>query len=67
MFGFTLSVWDICRTVAMADVPISQELVLAEMRKARRSVTQDDAADYERMRKKFEQQTPRQERRRIGF
>lgn len=52
---------------AMADVPISQELVLAEMRKARRSVTQDDAADYERMRKKFEQQTPRQERRRIGF
>lgn len=52
---------------AMADVPISQELVIAEMRKARRSVTQDDAADYERMRKKFEQQTPRQERRRIGF
>lgn len=52
---------------AMADVPISQELVLAELRKARRSVTQDDAADYERMRKKFEQQTPRQERRRIGF
>jgi len=52
---------------AMADVPISQELVLAEMRKARRSVTQDDAADYERMRRKFEQQTPRQERRRIGF
>ena len=52
---------------AMADVPISQELVLAEMRKARRSVTKDDAADYERMRKKFEQQTPRQERRRIGF
>ena len=52
---------------AMTDVPISQELVLAEMRKARRSVTQDDAADYERMRKKFEQQTPRQERRRIGF
>ena len=52
---------------AMADVPISQELVLAEMRKARRSVTQDDAAEYERMRKKFEQQTPRQERRRIGF
>ena len=52
---------------AMADVPISQELVLVEMRKVRRSVTQDDAADYERMRKKFEQQTPRQERRRIGF
>jgi transitional endoplasmic reticulum ATPase len=52
---------------AMADVPISQELVLAEMRKARRSVTQDDATEYERMRKKFEQQTPRQERRRIGF
>ena len=52
---------------AMADVPISQELVLAEMRKARRSVTQDDAVEYERMRKKFEQQTPRQERRRIGF
>ena len=52
---------------AMADVPISQELVLAELRKARRSVTQDDAADYERMRKKFEQQTPREERRRIGF
>lgn len=52
---------------AIADVPISQELVIAEMRKARRSVTQDDAADYERMRKKFEQQTPRQERRRIGF
>ena len=52
---------------AMADVPISQELVLAELRKARRSVTQDDAADYERMRKKFEQQTSRQERRRIGF
>lgn len=52
---------------AMTDVPISQELVLAEMRKARRSVTQDDAADYERMRKKFEQHTPRQERRRIGF
>ena len=52
---------------AMADVPISQELVLAEMRKSRRSVTQDDAADYERMRKKFKQQTPRQERRRIGF
>ena len=65
---------DICYMVnasaleaAMADVPISQELVLAEMRKARRSVTQDDAADYERMRKKFEQQTPRQEHRRIGF
>ena len=52
---------------AMADVPISQELVIVEMRKARRSVTQDDAADDERMRKKFEQQTPRQERRRIGF
>ena len=52
---------------AMADVPISQELLLAEMRKARRSVTQDDSANYERMRKKFEQQTPRQERRRIGF
>ena len=52
---------------AMSDVPISQELVLNEMRKARRSVTQDDAANYERMRKKFEQQTPRQERRRIGF
>lgn len=52
---------------AIADVPISQELVIAEMRKARRSVTQDDAANYEHMRKKFEQQTPRQERRRIGF
>ena len=52
---------------AMADVPISQELVLEEIRKARRSVTQDDAADYECMRKKFEQQTPRQERQKIGF
>ncbi len=52
---------------AMADVPISQELVLAEIHKARRSVTQNDAADYERMRQKFEQQIPRQERRRIGF
>ncbi len=52
---------------AMNDVPISQELVLAEMRKARRSVTQDDAADYERMHEKFERQTPRRERRRVGF
>ncbi len=52
---------------AMSDVPISQELVLAEIHKARRSVSQDDAADYERIRKKFEQQTSRQKRRRIGF
>ena len=52
---------------AMADSPITQELILAETHKARRSVTQDDAADYERMRKKFEQRTPGQERRKIGF
>lgn len=52
---------------AMTDVPISQDLVLGEMRKARRSVTADDAIEYERMRKKFEQHTPSQERRRIGF
>lgn len=52
---------------AMADVPISQELVVGELRKARRSVTPDDAAEYERMRKKFERKTPQMERRRIGF
>lgn len=52
---------------AMADVPISQELVVSELHKARRSVTPDEAAEYERMRKKFEQKTPQMERRRIGF
>lgn len=52
---------------AMADIPITQELVLTEIHKARHSVTQDDAANYERMRQKFEQRTPHQERRKIGF
>ncbi|MBQ2980163.1 MAG: AAA family ATPase [Bacteroidaceae bacterium] len=52
---------------AMADVPITQDLVLGVMRKARRSVTQNDAADYERMRKKFEQQSYSHERHRIGY
>lgn len=52
---------------AMADVPISQELVLAEMHSARCSVTQDEAENYERMREKFERQAFRREHRRIGF
>ncbi len=52
---------------AVADVPISQQLILDGIGKARRSVTQADAADYERMRRKFEEQAPCGERRRIGY
>lgn len=52
---------------AMSDVPIDQSLILGEIHKARRSVTSDDIAGYERVCKKFEQQTSNQTRRVIGF
>lgn len=52
---------------AMADVPISQALVLAEMQKARRSVSKEDAKEYEQMSVKLEQKNQGRERRRIGF
>ena len=52
---------------AMADKPISQELLKGEIRKARRSVTASDVAEYASMRTRFEQRGSQQERRRIGF
>ena len=52
---------------AMADVPISQELIVAETRKARRSVTPELALKYEGVRKMFEQHPAEKHRCRIGF
>lgn len=52
---------------AMADVPISQDLIVAETVKARRSVSPDLALKYERMKMSFEQHTAEKHRSRIGF
>jgi transitional endoplasmic reticulum ATPase len=52
---------------AMADVPISQACLLDEISRTSPSVTQDDAADYARMRAKFEQRSVGNHRRKVGF
>ena len=51
---------------AMADVPISQTLLLEAMRKTRQSVSSDDVKEYERLRDKYERLSPNG-RKRIGF
>ena len=51
---------------AMADVPISQTLLLDAMRRTRQSVSPDDAKEYERLRERYERLVPN-ERKRIGF
>ena len=52
---------------AMADVPISQACLLDEISRTSPSVTQDDAADYARMRAKFEQRSVGNQRCKVGF
>jgi len=51
---------------AMADVPISQTLLLEAIRKTRQSVSSDDVKEYERLRDKYERLSPNG-RKRIGF
>ncbi|MBR5778173.1 MAG: AAA family ATPase [Bacteroidales bacterium] len=65
---------DICYMVnsaaleaAIADVPISQDLMLKNIRETRYSLSNDEIANYECMQKKIEQKNYRNERRRIGF
>ena len=70
--GFVAS--DICFMVnetalnaAMNDEPVSQHLLLEEIRKGRRSVSKDESVAYEQMRQKFENRLAQESRRRIGF
>ena len=51
---------------AMADEPISQELLVSEIGRARRAVTKRSVEEYATMRERLEQKA-QQERRRIGF
>ena len=52
---------------AMQDMPIGQQLLLDKLARMRKSVSSDDAAAYETMRRKFENSDNSGSRRRIGY
>lgn len=52
---------------AMQDMPIGQQLLLDKLARMRKSVSSDDAAAYETMRRMFENSDNSGSRRRIGY